>query len=370
MPESLFEKPYLDQDYRKMHLNIPTPDWPSTPDIDDGGMFPEAPGTWTFKFDPGICTLGVVSPECGKETTLGVSIGLLPPGSADKGVFWKATSSHPGCVEITGIDHGVSGTIHLMVHETCDEEVVSICVTGTLYGEIREELTVPNPFSGTGVLDYTNAGSLPALNSTKKSDGYVYDCGCIDLELDCGCLDGSQVSYDTDNSSMTIVRGGTGTALFIDLADGSPYTWSISGTGFWFDEEYTVTSFHSNAKSAVVYADSEACGLGTITLTTCDATAAVGYMRCTVGNWGPWNALCGAYSTGTYLNSCCNNITAERWYQEWCRYLVQSDCCDSREAGCISEGACLPGAFSLCCIAETPPYRDVFYRADKYWECS
>jgi len=93
-------------------------------------------------------------------------------------------------------------------------------------------------------------------------------------------------------------------------------------------------------------------------------------VRCTTGNWGEWQPICGAYSQGTYSNSCCQKISGNRWYQAWCRY--GADCiCLSVEAGCISEGGCLPAAWSACCHQDGgDPDRGTFYTAERFWECA
>lgn len=309
--ESLFEKPYLDQDYRQMHLNMPDPDWPSTPEGD--GFFPDESGFWTFKFDPGICTLGVLSLGCGEDGWLGVSIGLLPPGSADKSIAWSAESSDPNLVEIIGIENGISGKIHLKASEE-DSGTATICVRGTLEGEAIKELVVP--FSGGGVLDYRVAASIPAF-SREYYDGHLYTCGCIDLEIECEeCDDDTQIAYDDVSSPDTINAGtapgcttpSSAMVYITDGADGSPYTWSITGTGFWLNSGCTITSLKTDSLNINVYTDADACGPGVITITGCNGSTTTGYIRCTTGVWNTIATYVGiptGYS-GNCLLTCCD----------------------------------------------------------------
>jgi len=289
--ESLFEKPYLDSDYRAMHLNMPTPDWPQMPERDDG-MFPDEPSKlWTFKFDPGICTLGVASLGCGEEGTLGVSIGLLPPGSAVKSMIWKATSSDPDIVKIVGVTQGLSGTIHLEAAGS-GSGTATICATGSLIGEIREELTVP--FSGGGVLDYRVAASIPALSS-KIVSGVGYDCGCTDITVSCSC---EGAVWDDVNSAETVAKNAS-CAVFIIEPSQFFKTWTISGTGFWFNSGYTVTSVYTTDNTITVYADNNACGIATVT-----ACGVTGYVRCTTGSWVGAGNTCGEPGTWDTKSGC------------------------------------------------------------------
>lgn len=289
--ESMFEKPYLDRDYRKMHLNIPAPDWPSTKI--PGGTIPDRPKTWTFIWDPGICTLGVASPQCGQEFTLGVSIGLLPPGSEMKTIEWSAVSSNSACISITSIDHGLSGAIHCQVADECEDTTVTICVTGKLIGSIRESLVVESPFSGTGVLDYRVATNLPALSSSYSS-GVEYPCGCVDFYLDCTCQPGSSdIAWDDESSAETIGRSDSASVAITEAGNGSPYTWSISGTGFWIDAGHSKTSKSSQDTSCIIYTDNTACGTGLITITACDGETASGQILCTFGEWTNFTIICG-----------------------------------------------------------------------------
>jgi hypothetical protein len=71
-------------------------------------------------------------------------------------------------------------------------------------------------------------------------------------------------------------------------ANGTPLTWSVAGTGFSL--EHTETAGTGN----VLHSDETACGSATITITDCDGNVAIGYVRCTTGQWA-------AYQDGSVL---------------------------------------------------------------------
>jgi len=97
------------------------------------------------------------------------------------------------------------------------------------------------------------------------------------------CEEDPNLKYDAVNSAETIDRNGSAD-LFV-LGNNGPYTWSVSGTGFWFDATYSSTTIQTIGTSATIYVDGSACGSGTITITGCDGTQVQGYVRCTTGVW-------------------------------------------------------------------------------------
>lgn len=312
--ESQYEKPYLDEDYRAMHLNMPTPTWPRTP---DAGQVPSKDRTWTFIWDPGICTIMPASPNCGEEFNISVSIGLLPPGSQLKTIEWAAQSSNAICVEILSITNGISGRIHCKAGDECNEGVVSICVKGTLIGSIREELMVANPFRDIGSLDYRVATGLPALSSSFKESGYTYDCGCIDIPLDC-CGVGT-ITWDDALSGETVARNSYVLVAIEDSGSSGPYTWSISGTGFWLDEAFSKTTEATAGLTNIIYTDETACGACTITVINCDGSSqVVGYVRATTGLWC---IISDIDFCSSYAGSACNNTETEGKYQYYDVFL-------------------------------------------------
>jgi hypothetical protein len=86
-----------------------------------------------------------------------------------------------------------------------------------------------------------------------------------------------QFQYDPSNPEE-IARN---SSIFLNVIGGcSPYTWSVSGTGFSLGTEGEPTG-----PTNTLYADGTACGAATITVTGCDGTQVEGYVRCTVGTW-------------------------------------------------------------------------------------
>ena len=93
-------------------------------------------------------------------------------------------------------------------------------------------------------------------------------------------------------SGVTSIARNANTTAWVNSGSGvssvPPYTWSISGTGFWFDAGYTLTTATTNAdlETLTVYADNTACGTATITVTDACSVVSTGYIICTTGTWG------------------------------------------------------------------------------------
>lgn len=99
----------------------------------------------------------------------------------------------------------------------------------------------------------------------------------------CDCDVEPDVAYDNDTSDDTIDRQDTATIAVIGGCP--PYAWSVAGTGFWFDAEYTLTEIETTAISTILYADETACGAAAITVTDFCQDNCIGYVRCTEGEW-------------------------------------------------------------------------------------
>ena len=70
------------------------------------------------------------------------------------------------------------------------------------------------------------------------------------------CTADPDIEYDTENSSETVDRNDSATILVI--GNNAPFTWTISGTGFWFDSGYTLMWFKKNGHHAKSnYSESE-----------------------------------------------------------------------------------------------------------------
>lgn len=91
----------------------------------------------------------------------------------------------------------------------------------------------------------------------------------------------STPEWDYGSSIETIAQSDSGAVYITDVnfnAD-SVYSWSVSGTGFTLDSAITT------GLNNVLNADGTACGSAEITVTGCDGTTTVGYVRCTTGQW-------------------------------------------------------------------------------------
>lgn len=125
-----------------------------------------------------------------------------------------------------------------------------------------------------------------------KHNGATVTVNCAHYSQMSSCFeqcDDSGMVYDTAGSIETIGQSDSGGVAITDSTNNanSTYSWSISGTGFWFDAGYTLTSIITTGADldVTVYTDGTACGSGEITVTGCAGTTVTGYVRCTTGQW-------------------------------------------------------------------------------------
>jgi len=192
------------------------------------------------------------------------------------------------------------------------------------------------------------------------SGNYVYPPGYV-------CTEDPDLEYDSVNSHETINRNGS--AVLFVIGNNAPYTWSVSGTGFSLESEGEPIG-----PTNTLYADGTACGAATITVIGCSGPPVKGYVRCTTGQWGPWQNICGTFSQGFYLNSCCDKIEGNRWYRAYCNAKAGPVCCGVLEEGCVSEGVCFPSAWALCCPDPPDLYGEnwphgISHTRETFWEC-
>jgi len=112
------------------------------------------------------------------------------------------------------------------------------------------------------------------------------------------------LEYDWENSAQTVTSGNfAGVYVTGGLP---PFTWSISGSGFFFPQKYT-------GRSALVGHDLGACGSATLTIVDACGEVVTGSVRSTTGQWYPVAGdeghgctLFGAYAefTGNFGNQC------------------------------------------------------------------
>ena len=160
-------------------------------------------------------------------------------------------------------------------------------------------------------------------------------------------------------SDATIVREATAAVAITDSlgTKGSPYSWSVSGTGFTLDN--AVTTGLTNTLNA----DATACGTATITVTGCGSTVVTGYVRCTTGQWvvksscgldGSAFSTCTTTTGNTRVTSKCKGTCScpgTTLCDRLCSYGGGS--CDAPNCTVVS------GAYHWC----------TFYTKTEEWEC-
>ncbi len=342
---SIFDKPYLDQDYRAMHLDWPAPDWPS------GRGWPDLPPRWTFLKDPGLCCLGVVNAVCGEEFSLNASIVLLPLWSMGTEVDFFAYSSEPDHVMIVDVEISGSPYFSADIKGEIDDDwtgIAVICVEATLKGRVTRGFSVENPYGeGPGILSFEEALKLPKLWSYDPADWW-WDCGCVDVEV--ACCNDSGIAWDSAISPETIARESSVTVAITDSpGPGGPYTWSVSGTGFTLDRS------SGSALTNTLNADATACGSATIMVTGCDGTVAIGYVKCT------------AASDWVEIESCGGFIIDISYH---CYYEYSLGKYAYKTQFCYPGGSCpsndCPNYGSTDCSSE---WDDVNYSSIREWQC-
>jgi len=141
----------------------------------------------------------------------------------------------------------------------------------------------------------------------------------------------------SEGNPETIAPGGS-VSLSVS-GDKAPYTWSVGGTGFWFDAEHTITTIEDAGTSVNLYADADACGAATVTATGGCGTGVTGHVRCTTGKW----VLASFCSHGACGANCASGLcigwvdNQTRAATMWCNRATQSTCnlyCPPLEGDC------------------------------------
>lgn len=302
MVESRAEKPYLDLDYRKMHLDWPVWDWPTPSGYLDipPGPFGDLSGQNVILWEPGNCWLGVASCECGESFSLTGRVVNLPPRTHGTTFEWQVWSENDE-VRIDSIEPNEDGT-EVTVNGTVIGEVFSgvatICGMAALAGGNLVFRTVwsgePNQFS-----QWTGPSLESEIIETDYYEGALYDCGCTQVSVECGidCAACEAVAYDDDNSADTIARAAAGDTEEVTVAvtgTCGPFTWSVEGTGFSLENAQT------SGLTNTLIADDTACGVAAITITDACDNETTGNVQCTTGSW----ENCGSVYVGGSISGC------------------------------------------------------------------
>ena len=254
--ESEFEKPYLDEEYRKMHFDFPWPDWPPFPD------FPPFPGIPPGPI-PGLSLCGII---------------CYTPLSDCEEPIW----CHPG------LWCGYDPACYLC------SWIVEGATTGYTWKKIVAG--VPDKFWGIEIwIDKNLLVDGEALIHVQMKDPCGNLCG-EDLEVTCRVCP-PEVVMTWASGDLTV---GQSSSVEVLVANGvGPYSWSVAGTGF------SMLHASTDGVSNTLVTDASACGSATITVTDFCEDSVVGYVRCTAGQWTLKGTCYSCFSGGSVWNSYC-----------------------------------------------------------------
>lgn len=355
--ESMMEKPYLIDEYPKMHLSLPDFKYkpkkrhsflgPIASGVPYGGLhifdFGEAKCRWDIARtgacieEPVTITLNASYLFTGEfnftaqiaEDTIGVTLSELSGTEAgawdEQDYLLTFPENANGSVTICG-----SASTHTLVSQTFETVVAGMPVGIYLVG---------------GALVPIEKGQVKPAVAAKSIYGIKgASCGCITIESSCDpCIDIVDFDWDYGSSAETVAQSDS---VGVFVADGlGPYDWSVSGTGF------TLNSTQTAGVSNTLNADAESCGGAEITVTDACENSTTGYVRSTVGQWvleeHNTDSTDGSCSGGGFfwwlVPGCSVEKTAGK-YREYCTWQkAQCDC----YSGPVLAQSCT-GAFDQC----------------------
>jgi len=302
--ESVFEKPYLDEDRAKMHLDFPWPDWPSMPDIPPWPPVPPFEG-----------------PKLGLP---GCAILCYPPYADCEDPIW----CHPGI--------------------WCGTDIGCTLCTWVVEGAVKGYTPHGSGVGSWGIDIWIDDELVEAGGEALVNVCMTDPCGnvcCQDIEVTCKvCPPEVVMTWDAANSADTVARSAS---AGVAVQDGvGPYTWSVAGTGFTMQHAQTDGVLNS------VVADGTACGTATVTVTDYCEDTTTGYVRCTIGQWVQKSAgSCVVPGTGTFTSEvdphCRYEYIIDNKNQiQWTRYCgscTGDGCCDpycTNDTYCVNGNAC------------------------------
>ena len=179
-PESEFEKPYLDEDYRKMHFDFPWPDWPPFPSFPTS-PFPDIPGP---SEKSSVCVITCYEPsDCDEPIWCHPSI-WCGTDMICAGCVWKVSgatigfSPHP-----FGGSKNASWGIDISIDSALVDEdgkaLVTICMTDPCGNVCCEEVEVK--------CDVCCPTADPFVWDTEPPDTLVEDAGASSFSVEGGC---------------------------------------------------------------------------------------------------------------------------------------------------------------------------------------
>ena len=261
--ESEFEKPYEDEDYRKMHFDFPWPDWPPFPDLPP---MPEIPGGPI----PGLslCAITCYTPLdcdepiwchpsiwCGGDTNCNLCSWMVEGATSGYSPHPFGGSAHESWgidiwIDSTLVEEGGEALIHVQMKDPC----------GNLCGEDVEVTCKKCP---------------PEVVVTWAS---------------------GDLTVGQSSSVEVLVANGVG-----------PYSWSVIGTDF------SLLHATTEGVSNTLVTGPSACGSATITVTDFCGDSVVGYVRCTAGAWILYEDCRTCFSADVWNNYCstCGVVSKE-----------------------------------------------------------
>jgi len=265
---------------------------PGHPDYDPGPgepgyTAPASPGGGMYGGDYGPGGSGGIGGPYGSE---GIYGGLAPP---------LGLGSGPGDLLSRGwcSAYGGGGAINCCLDYTNPENYVALGYeTNEMNVGEEQTLTVVNAHPSCDGENYewlitSGGGELSALTGLTviySSPTSGANCpGNTEITLYCGgevmatlaitMFYAYVIEFDYGASAETIARQTS--EIIYAMANNTPLTWTVSGTGFSLEHAET------DGVGNVLHADATACGSATITVTGCDGQSAIGYVRCTTGQW-------------------------------------------------------------------------------------
>lgn len=333
--ESIYEKPYLDLSRPQMHQDPPVPEWPSDPPP-VGQYPPNDPNYHIYIFAPGIVGIFVHGPaECGEAVRGSANVTLQAQHNKTGRNIWSFTTSDDR-VRLINIEYFPPITEYFVnfdveVDEVQTEVDVQICARVYFKGDLVRKIAVPM-FEGRPLPGWEGTPQEPPIATVLPLEiwtDYVYPEECTTLTLEaCTCVD--LMTWDEVNSAETIGRNDSA-VVYVTGDYATNMTWTVTGTGFWFDEGFSLTTIEAG-KNVTLYTDGTACG--TAMISVCGAE---GQVRCTTGGWvlktssGNTGSAhtknlyygdpIGPASPNTWWREdhyCCDRTDCEGWGITWC----------------------------------------------------
>ena len=362
--ESQFEKPYLDEDYHKMHLNYPRPSWLGA--ADSVGCM------WVLKKEAGDKVLmqmgnyyaverkGAYTAACAYCVEIAGCGGFSFNGNTQAGWFEASFSNH-----FNGTDSytSVTGDGHCVGSTGCKGSIP------------------PNACDGKDVLRFT---IKHRSNFCREQVGQGGE-GCVKTAtLPCDpCLDPPPMTWTTAPTVMTRAQ-----SLLVSFSGGvGPYTWSGSCTGGTVTFSYgTTTTGTTNYVNVSV----DACGSVDLTVTdSCSQTLTLEIRITDSGKWCKTDecTVVGTTNCNIVSSTCCCpsggsdrlariSGTVGKYWSMTCYCGLSLSWCTNYPTRCNCPSACSE-VYANDCPAYLPPTEGLYpygtchsYTSCKWeWKC-